>query len=105
MCVCVCAHTQLLPLCLTLCDPMDSSPPGSPDHEILQARILEWVACPSPGDLPNPAIKPVSIMTPALTGEFFTTSVTWKALLINSSWKNKDPRETSWLPKHNAKRT
>ena len=26
-------------------------------------------------------------------------------LLINSSWKNKDPRETSWLPKHNAKRT
>ena len=27
-------------------------------HEILQARILEWVAVPSPGDLPNPGIKP-----------------------------------------------
>ena len=28
----------------TLCDPMDSSPPGSSAHRILQARILEWVA-------------------------------------------------------------
>ena len=30
--------------CLTLCDPMDGSPPGSPVYGILQARILEWVA-------------------------------------------------------------
>ena len=30
--------------CLTLCDPMDYSMPGSSGHEILQARILEWVA-------------------------------------------------------------
>ena len=30
--------------CLTLCDPMDWSPPGSSGHEISQARILEWVA-------------------------------------------------------------
>ena len=32
--------------CLTLCDPMDSSPPGSSVHGILQARILEWAAIP-----------------------------------------------------------
>ena len=32
--------------CLTLCDPMDCSPPGSSVHGILQARILEWVAIP-----------------------------------------------------------
>ena len=31
-------------LCLTLCDPTDCSLPGSSIHEILQARILEWVA-------------------------------------------------------------
>ena len=37
----------------TLCDPMDYTV-----HGILQARILEWVAFPSPGDLPNPGIKP-----------------------------------------------
>ena len=39
MCVCVPAQ-----LCLTLCDPMDCSPPGSSVHGILQTRILEWVA-------------------------------------------------------------
>ena len=33
--------------CLTLCDPMDCSPPGSSVCGILQARILEWVAIPS----------------------------------------------------------
>ena len=33
--------------CLTLHDPMDCSPSGSSAHEILQARILEWVAMPS----------------------------------------------------------
>ena len=32
--------------CPTLCDPVDCSPPGSSVHEILQARILEWVAIP-----------------------------------------------------------
>ena len=31
-------------LCLTLCDPIDSSPPGSLVTRILQARTLEWVA-------------------------------------------------------------
>ena len=37
---------------------MDCSPPGSPVHGILQARMLEWVAFPSPENLPNPGIKP-----------------------------------------------
>ena len=32
--------------CLTLCDPMDRSPPGSSVHRILQASIVEWVAIP-----------------------------------------------------------
>ena len=40
-------HAKLLQLCLTLCDPMDCSPPGSSVHGILQAKILEWVAVPS----------------------------------------------------------
>ena len=35
------------------------------------------VGCPPPGDLPNPGIEPVSLMSPALTGGFFTTSTTW----------------------------
>ena len=43
---------------LTLCDPMDCSLPGSSVHGILQVRILEWVAIPFPGDLPDPRITP-----------------------------------------------
>ena len=34
-------------VCLTLCDPVDHSPPGSSVHRIVQARILEWVATSS----------------------------------------------------------
>ena len=46
----------LLQSCPALYDPIDCSLAGSSVHEILQARILEWVAR-SPGDLPNPNSK------------------------------------------------
>ena len=49
---------------------LDCSPPGSSIHGISQARILEWMSFPSPGDPPHPGIKPTS---PALAGGFFTT--------------------------------
>ena len=51
---------------LTLFDPMDCSLPGSSVDGIFQARMLEWVAFPSPGDLPNPGIEPRS---PALEAD------------------------------------
>ena len=38
------AAAKSLQSCLTLCDPIDCSPPGSPIPGILQARTLEWVA-------------------------------------------------------------
>ena len=41
VCVCVCSVAQI---CLTLCDFMDCSLPGSSVHGIFSARILEWVA-------------------------------------------------------------
>ena len=44
----VAAAAKLLQLCLTLRDPIDGSPPGSPVPGILQARTLEWVPSPSP---------------------------------------------------------
>ena len=53
--------------CLTLCNPMDCSPPGSSVHGILQARILERVAMPLSRDLFHPGIKPGS---PALKADF-----------------------------------
>ena len=42
------AAAKSLQSCLTLCDPIEGSPPGSAVPEILQARTLEWVAFPSP---------------------------------------------------------
>ena len=42
------AAAKSLQSCLTLCDPIDGSPPGSPIPGVLQARTLEWVAIASP---------------------------------------------------------
>ena len=42
------AAAKLLQSCLTLCDPIDGSPPGSPTPGILQARTLEGLPFPSP---------------------------------------------------------
>ena len=43
----ICMRAKLLQSCLTLCNPVDCSLPGSSVYGILQARILEWVAMPS----------------------------------------------------------
>ena len=47
---------------------------------ILQARILEWVAIPPPGYLPDPGIEPAFLRSPALANKFFSTSANWEAL-------------------------
>ena len=44
--VCVYVCVLVFQSCLTFCNPMDCSPPGSSVHCILQARILKWVAIP-----------------------------------------------------------
>ena len=61
--------TQLLQSCLTVCNPMDCSLPGSSVHRISQARILEWVAISSSRDLPDPGIKPASPASPELQAD------------------------------------
>ena len=62
-------------------DPKDcsSSVYGISVYGISQARILDWLPFPSPGDLPNPGIKP---MPPALAGGFFTTQPSGQPLHI-----------------------
>ena len=73
-------------LCSTLCDSMNYSPPGSSYHGISQARTLEWVAFPSPGDLPDPMIQPVSLV---LASIFFTGEPQGKPRLVDYYWLNK----------------
>ena len=53
-----CTGAKLLQSCQTLCDPMDCSPLGSSVRGILQARILEWLPCSPPGNLPDPGTEP-----------------------------------------------
>ena len=70
--------TKSLQSCLTLCNPVDSSPSGFSVRGILQARILEWVALPFSRDISDPGIELASLTSPALAGKFFTTSTTWE---------------------------
>ena len=79
VCVCVCVCLSVTQSCPTLWDPMDCSLPGSSVHGIPQARILEWVAIHSPGDLPEPGIKPRS---PALQVDSLLTKPPGKAPII-----------------------
>ena len=74
--VCVLSHFSHVRLCTAL---WTIAPPGSSVHGILQSRILEWVAIPSPGALPDLGIEPLSLMYPALARGFFTTSTIWVA--------------------------
>ena len=48
------------------------------------SRQEHWseLPCPPPGDLPDPGIEPVSLMSPTLAGGFFTTSAKWEAHLF-----------------------
>ena len=44
--------------------------------------------CSPPGDLPNPGIEPMSLMSPVLAGGFFTAGVTWEAIVYG--WEERD---------------
>ena len=82
-------HAKLLQLCLTLCDLMDCSPPGSSVHGILQARILEWVSMPSSRGSSQPADQIWVSCLSCVTSKFFTNKPLEKPMyvLINFSPK------------------
>ena len=67
--------------------PSLATPPWTVTQQLLclwdsPGKILEWLPCPPPGDLPDTGIEPMSLRSPALAGKFFTTSTTWEALII-----------------------
>ena len=64
---------------MTLYDSVDCSPPGSSVYGILQARILEWVAIPFSGDLPDLGIKPG---TPTLQADSLPSELPEKPILL-----------------------
>ena len=74
-----CSVAQLY---LTLCDPMDCSSPGSSVQGIFQAKILEGLPLPPPGNLPDSGIKSRSPASPALAVRFFTTEPPGKPYML-----------------------
>ena len=81
LCLYWCMHVRSP---LTLCSPVDWSPPGSSIHGIFQARIWIGLPFPIPGDLPHPGIQLASLESPALAGGFFTTALPMKPLSLSS---------------------
>ena len=68
-CVCVfsCCHVQLFGILWTTARQTPLS------MEFFRQEYWDWLPFPTPGDLPNPRIEPVSLRSPVFAGEFFTT--------------------------------
>ena len=58
---------------------MDRSPPGSSAHGLPWREYWSGLPFPPSEDLPNPGIEPVSLVSPALAGGFFTIGTTWES--------------------------
>ena len=78
--------------CPALCDPMDCSPQGSLSMGFSRQEYWSGLPFPSPGDLPNPGIKPAS---PALAGGFLTTEPPGNLKNINEENSKMQMKKTS----------
>ena len=70
------SHFSRVRLCAT---PEMAAHQAPPSLGFSRQEYWSGLPFPSPEDLSNPGIKPVSLLSPALTDEFFTTSATWEA--------------------------
>ena len=73
---CVCMNAKLLQLCMTVVTLWTIACQASLSMGFSRQEYWSGLPCPPPGDLHDPEIKPTSVMSPALVGEFFTTSAT-----------------------------
>ena len=92
--VCVCAKLLQLLSCVQLFVTLWTVAHQAPlSMGFSRQEYWSELPCRPPGDLPDPGIKPTSLMSPALAAGFFTISVTWKALYLrytglNEIWKH-----------------
>jgi len=77
----LCVHAKSLQSCLTLCDPMEHSQSDSSANGFSRHEYWSELPYSLPEDLPDPGIKPTSLMPLTLAGGFFTTCATWEAHL------------------------
>ena len=77
MCMCLLSHFSRVQLCMI---PWTVACQASVSMGFSRQELWSGLPCPPPGDLPEPGIKLMSLMSPACTGRFFTTSATWEAI-------------------------
>ena len=91
---------------MALCTVVHQAPPSM---GFSRQEYWNGLPCPPPGDLPDPGIEPMSLISPALAGRFFTTSTTWEAYHRIQQfhswayiWKNKQTNRKilSWKYTH-----
>ena len=75
-------HAKLLQSYQTLCNSVNCSLPAPPSMGFSRQKYWSGLSFPPSGNLLNPRIEPLSLMSPALRGRFFTTSATWEALKL-----------------------
>ena len=68
-------HAKSLQLCPIFCYPMDCSPQAPLSMEFSRQEYWSGLPCPPPGDLPDPGLEPMYVMSPALTCGFFATEL------------------------------
>ena len=81
--LCCCLVGKLCPTLFVNC-----SLPSASVHGIPRQEYWSGLPFPSPGDLPNPGVEPVSRASPALSGGFFTTEPPGKPKLESNLFKN-----------------
>ena len=74
---CLLSHFSHVQLCATI---WTIARQGPLSVGFSRQEYLSGLPCPPPGDLPNPGIEPMSLMSPVLAGEFFITSCTYHNL-------------------------
>ena len=69
-----------------------------------QVIILKRAAFPTPGDIPDPGIEPISSKSPALAGGYFTTNTTWAARWLRVILEGDARKNIKWWPERSCKR-
>ena len=83
-------HCACMPVCLVMCDSLEPhhNPPLSMGFS--RQEYQSGLQSPSPGDLPNPGIDPISPASPALAGRLFTTEPSGKPHFYHYPAVNSD---------------
>ena len=76
---CVCVYTQIFSCVQLFGTPWTMAHQAPLSMGFSRQEYWSGLPCAPPKDLPDPGIKPAYLMSPALTGRFFTTSTTWDA--------------------------